>query len=132
MTYKDVFVYVAFGIAAIFIASAVFLKIKQLKHNWQKYKTKRAIFELRRELEEMELGQERTKHFEEKNKKYMTEREQKIRLIAYHKWEAAGCPHGKDQEFWKQAEGEYFRQQALEHWVKARKVQDEQILLIEV
>ena len=32
------------------------------------------------------------------------EREARIRSRAYDLWEAAGCPEGREQEFWKQAE----------------------------
>jgi hypothetical protein len=36
--------------------------------------------------------------------KNTSEREAKIRSRAYDLWEAAGCPEGREQEFWKQAE----------------------------
>ena len=32
------------------------------------------------------------------------EREERIRQRAYLLWEADGCPHGRDQEFWERAE----------------------------
>jgi len=32
------------------------------------------------------------------------EREQRIRLRAYHLWEADGCPHGRAAEYWERAE----------------------------
>ena len=32
------------------------------------------------------------------------EREARIRARAYHLWEADGCPHGRDVEYWLRAE----------------------------
>jgi hypothetical protein len=37
--------------------------------------------------------------------------EQRVREAAYRLWEAAGCPEGREQDFWFQAEAEI---QALE------------------
>ena len=34
----------------------------------------------------------------------MTEREQQIRERAHRLWEEAGCPEGRDNEFWERAE----------------------------
>lgn len=34
------------------------------------------------------------------------EEDEKIRLIAYYKWESAGWPEGRDMEFWLEAEKE--------------------------
>jgi len=34
----------------------------------------------------------------------MTEREQQIRERAHRLWEEAGCPEGRDNEFWQEAE----------------------------
>ena len=34
----------------------------------------------------------------------MTEREQQIRERAHRLWEEAGCPQGRDDEFWHEAE----------------------------
>jgi len=34
----------------------------------------------------------------------MTEREQQIRERAHRMWEEAGCPEGRDNEFWERAE----------------------------
>lgn len=34
-------------------------------------------------------------------------RNAKIQLIAYQKWEKAGRPHGRDVDFWLEAEKEY-------------------------
>jgi len=34
----------------------------------------------------------------------MMDRENDIRLIAYHVWEEEGCPAGRDCEHWAQAE----------------------------
>jgi hypothetical protein len=31
------------------------------------------------------------------------ERDQRIRERAYHLWEADGCPHGREAEFWERA-----------------------------
>ncbi len=31
------------------------------------------------------------------------EREARIRTRAYHLWEADGCPHGRDAEYWERA-----------------------------
>jgi len=39
--------------------------------------------------------------------KNTSEREAKIRSRAYDLWEAAGCPEGREQEFWKQAEAPF-------------------------
>lgn len=36
----------------------------------------------------------------------MSEREKRVLERAYHLWEEAGCPEGRDQEFWRQAERE--------------------------
>jgi DUF2934 family protein len=36
----------------------------------------------------------------------MSEREQRIRERAHRLWEEAGCPEGRDQEFWERAERE--------------------------
>ena len=33
----------------------------------------------------------------------MAEQEQRIRERAYHLWEADGCPHGRDAEYWERA-----------------------------
>jgi hypothetical protein len=32
------------------------------------------------------------------------ERQNRIRQCAYHLWEADGCPHGRDHEYWQRAE----------------------------
>jgi len=34
----------------------------------------------------------------------MTEREQQVRERAHRLWEEAGCPQGRDDEFWHEAE----------------------------
>ena len=31
-------------------------------------------------------------------------REARIRERAYHLWEADGCPHGRDRDYWERAE----------------------------
>ena len=36
----------------------------------------------------------------------MTDREKRIRERAHQLWEEAGCPEGRDQEFWERAEQE--------------------------
>jgi hypothetical protein len=38
---------------------------------------------------------------------------QQIRDLAYKKWEASGCPVGRDDEFWISAESELFGEYAL-------------------
>jgi len=40
---------------------------------------------------------------------------QQIRELAYHKWEQANKPWGKDKEFWIEAEKELFGENPLEH-----------------
>ena len=34
----------------------------------------------------------------------MTDHEQQIRQRAHRLWEEAGCPEGRDEEFWERAE----------------------------
>lgn len=41
------------------------------------------------------------------------EREQNVRELAYELWNHAGRPHGRQEEFWSQAEAEY--EQRREH-----------------
>ena len=36
----------------------------------------------------------------------MSDREKRIRERAHRLWEEAGCPEGRDQEFWERAERE--------------------------
>lgn len=38
---------------------------------------------------------------------------QQIRELAYQKWEQAGCPWGRDKEFWVEAEKELFGEEPL-------------------
>jgi hypothetical protein len=38
---------------------------------------------------------------------------QQIRDLAYKKWDDAGRPHGRDDEFWISAESELFGEYAL-------------------
>lgn len=39
---------------------------------------------------------------------------QQIREQAYYRWQEAGCPSGRDKEFWIEAEKELFGENALE------------------
>lgn len=39
---------------------------------------------------------------------------QKVRELAYQKWEQAGCPWGQDKEFWVEAETELFGENPLQ------------------
>jgi len=41
---------------------------------------------------------------------------EEVARMAYFKWLDAGCPHGKDQEFWYRAETEYARTHGLWDW----------------
>jgi hypothetical protein len=45
-------------------------------------------------------------------------KEQRIRELAYDKWEKNGHPHGRDREFWLQAEAEYHEAEVLLNNVK--------------
>lgn len=38
---------------------------------------------------------------------------QQIRELAYSMWEKAGCPEGRDEEFWVSAERELFGEDSL-------------------
>jgi len=43
--------------------------------------------------------------------------EEAIRLTAYFFWEAAGCPAGREEEYWRQAEDYHGRQQQCDAWL---------------
>jgi hypothetical protein len=42
--------------------------------------------------------------------------EQSVQQRAYHLWESAGCPEGRQDDFWHQAREEHFRERAYRLW----------------
>jgi hypothetical protein len=54
----------------------------------------------------------------------------KIRELAYFKWEIAGCPPGRDKEFWIEAEKELFGEDPLKDGGYKVKTQENSYVLI--
>jgi hypothetical protein len=55
---------------------------------------------------------------------------QQIRELAYGKWEEAGCPEGRDEEFWVSAERELFGEEPFSDGGYRIKMEDGKYMVI--